>query len=102
MHIKVNGKDAGFKIWAPYELDISEYLTEGDNEIELTLVGNLRNMQGPFHLKEGECYAVNPWQFHREYNVIAAGACGEGDKTRHDVLAHWDDSTVLVHYGLEV
>ena len=102
VHIKVNGKDAGFKLWAPYELDISEYLTKGDNEIELTMIGNLRNMQGPFHLKEGECYAVSPWVFHREYNVIAAGACGAGDKNRHDVLPHWDDDICLVHYGLEV
>ena len=89
-------------MWAPYEVDISDYLVVGDNELELTLLGNLRNMQGPFHLKDGESYAVNPWRFYREYNIIAAGAAGAGDKNRHDVLSHWDDSICLVHYGLEV
>ena len=102
IHLKVNGREVTTRMWAPYEVDISDYLVEGDNELELTLLGNLRNMQGPFHLKEGESYAVNPWRFYREYNIIAAGAAGAGDKTRHDVLAHWDDGICLVHYGLEV
>lgn len=102
IHIKVNGKEVATRIWAPYDLDISEYLVAGENEIELTLLGNLRNMQGPFHLRDGESYAVNPWRFYREYNIIAAGAAGAGDKNRHDVLAHWDDGICLVHYGLEV
>ena len=101
IHLKVNGREVATRMWAPYEVDISDYLVEGDNELELTLLGNLRNMQGPFHLKEGESYAVNPWRFYREYNIIAAGAAGAGDKTRHDILAHWDDGICLVHYGLE-
>jgi len=103
IHIKVNGKDAGFRMWAPYELDITEYLAEGENEIELTLVGNLRNMQGPFHLKEGESYQVSPFSFVREYNVIVSGlgdAAPKGEDC-HDVLEQWDDDICLVHYGLE-
>ena len=103
VHIKVNGKDAGFKMWAPYELDISEYLVKGENEIELTLIGNLRNMQGPFHLKEGESYQVTPFSFVREYNVIVSGlgdAAPKGEAC-HDVLEQWDDDICLVHYGLE-
>ena len=102
IHLKVNGIEVATRMWAPYEVDISDYLVVGDNELELTLLGNLRNMQGPFHLKEGESYAVNPWRFYREYNIIAAGAAGAGDKNRHDILAHWDDGICLVHYGLEV
>ena len=102
IHLKVNGIEVATRMWAPYEVDISDYLAEGDNEIELTLLGNLRNMQGPFHLKEGESFAVNPWRFYREYNIIAAGAAGAGDKNRHDILEHWDDGICLVHYGLEV
>ncbi len=103
IHIKVNGNDAGFKMWAPYELDISEHLTEGENEIELTLLGNLRNMQGPFHLKEGESYDVTPFSFVREYNVIVSGLGDTAPKGEdcHDVLEQWDDGICLVHYGLE-
>ena len=102
IHLRINGKEVAAVMWSPYELDVSEYLVAGKNEIELTLLGNLRNMQGPFHLKEGECYSVSPWRFYREYNIIAAGACGAGDKNRHDVLDHWDDGICLVHYGFEV
>lgn len=101
IHLRINGREVAAVMWSPYELDVSEYLVAGKNEIELTLLGNLRNMQGPFHLKEGESYSVSPWCFYREYNIIAAGACGAGDKNRHDVLPHWDDGICLVHYGLE-
>ena len=102
IHLRINGREVAAVMWSPYELDVSEYLVAGKNEIELTLLGNLRNMQGPFHLKEGESYSVSPWCFYREYNIIAAGACGAGDKNRHDVLPHWDDDICLVHYSLEV
>lgn len=98
IHIRVNGKDAGFKIWSPYELDISEYIVKGENTIELTILNNLRNMQGPFHLKEGESYAVCPRSFYREYNIIAPDGRPEDC---HDVLPWWDDDICLVHFGLE-
>ena len=65
IHVKVNGKEAGYLIWNPYELDISEYLVKGENKIELTLVNNLRNLLGPHHLEDGECFAVGPAQFYK-------------------------------------
>ena len=46
--------------------DVSEHINIGENEIELTLTNNLRNMQGPFHLEEGESYRVTPRAFYKE------------------------------------
>ena len=53
-------------MWEPFEADVSDYINIGDNEIELTLTNNLRNMQGPFHLEEGESYRVSPTSFYKE------------------------------------
>ena len=64
---KVNGKNVGTFMWEPYTSDISGYLVKGENEISLTLVNNLRNMQGPFHLGNiGEAYDVGPTEFYKE------------------------------------
>ena len=63
---KINGKEIQKLMWEPYSADISELIDEGNNEIELTLVNNLRNMQGPFHLSECESYLVMPPDFYKE------------------------------------
>ena len=63
---KVNGKEVETFMWEPFTADLSEYLVKGENEIQLTLVNNLRNMQGPFHLPEGEAYGVGPDKFYKE------------------------------------
>lgn len=63
---KINGKKVSEKMWEPFMTDVSEYINIGENEIELTLTNNLRNMQGPFHLEEGESYRVTPRAFYKE------------------------------------
>ena len=63
---RINGKEIRQFMWEPYTADVSDLLVDGDNEIELTLVNNLRNMQGPFHLSEGEDYACRPGSFYKE------------------------------------
>jgi hypothetical protein len=85
-------------MFGPYDISIGEYLTLGENELELTILNNLRNMQGPFHMKDGECYCVGRNVFYRESNVFnhANGA----DDTCHDIASYWDDDVCLVHFGI--
>lgn len=98
VHISVNGKEIATKMFAPYETSLSEALSVGENEITLKIVNNLRNMQGPHHLKEGECHFVGRNVFYRESNVLyhKKGATEEC----HDVMPSWDDDICLVHFGL--
>jgi hypothetical protein len=98
VHLAVNGKAVAEKIWSPYEVDLSDYLVTGENIFEITVLGNLRNMQGPFHLKEGESYNVCPSHFYREPNVITTRS---EDMEKVEVLSWWDDDICLVHFGLE-
>ena len=63
---EINGKKVGTFLWEPFRADVSRFVTKGENEITLTLVGNLRNMQGPFYLSEGESYQVSPASFYKE------------------------------------
>ena len=98
IHLSVNGREVGVRMFGPYDVSLSDHLVPGENEIKLTVVNNLRNMQGPTHLKVGESYVVGREAFYRESNVFrhAPGA----DDTCHDVLPQWDDDVCLVHYGI--
>lgn len=60
---KINGTEIPPFMWEPYFADVSELVREGRNKLELTLINNLRNMQGPLHLTEGESYYVCPPSF---------------------------------------
>jgi len=62
--VKVNGKAAGRMMFSN-RLDLSEYLTVGENEIELTLTVGNRNLLGAFHTQEQEPRSVGPYTFER-------------------------------------
>ena len=45
--LMVNGKDAGAKYWYPFVYDVSEYIKESENDIEIILSTTLFNVMGP-------------------------------------------------------
>ncbi len=49
--VRVNGRSAGIIGWPPYELDLSGLVTEGQNEVEVEVLGSLKNLLGPHHGK---------------------------------------------------
>ena len=62
--VAVNGKEAG-RLMLSRTLDLSPYLKEGENVLDLTLsVGN-RNLLGPHHTVEEEGIAVGPGTWER-------------------------------------
>ena len=98
VHISVNGKEAGVKLYAPYDVDISEYLKVGENTIEIKIVNNLRNMQGPLHLDANDGAWIGPASFFRESNVFRHEE-GKGEDC-HDVFADFTSDIRLVNFGL--
>ncbi len=97
VHIAVNGEHVATRMFPPYRVDISAYLRPGKNNIELRIVNNLRNMQGPFH-RGAEIHLAAPESFYRESNVFRAkrGA----DESCHDVFDDYYDDYCLVKFGL--
>jgi hypothetical protein len=47
--VAVNGKEAGYIGWQPWECDVSDFLRPGANTIEVTVIGTLKNTLGPHH-----------------------------------------------------
>ena len=47
--VTVNGKPAGFIDAPPYECDVTRWIKRGGNNIEVTVIGTLKNTLGPHH-----------------------------------------------------
>lgn len=47
--INVNGKPAGHIAWRPWECEVTDLIHPGRNEIEVVVIGTLRNTLGPLH-----------------------------------------------------
>lgn len=77
IRVRVNGQAVRTLIQTPFCVDISAYLHEGENTLELTLVNNLRNLMGPLHHVGGELLACGPSDFYAEpciWNGYRGGA----------------------------
>ena len=96
--LKVNGKDVATKLYAPYNVELGDYLVEGKNKFEITIINNLRNMMGPHHLKNEEERWVSPGTFYKESNIFEHPR-GVGADC-HDVLPNFRDAYLLVNFGL--
>ena len=81
---KVNGKSAGDITSAPYELDVTDLLTDGENSIRITLYGSLRNMLGPHHISIAPslikfispAHFTNHANFSETYSCVPFGIAG--------------------------
>jgi hypothetical protein len=47
--VRVGEKRAGFIAFAPFELDITDFLSTGQNTVSVVVYGTLKNMLGPHH-----------------------------------------------------
>ena len=60
--VLVNNEKAGIIAWSPEELDITNLLKEGENEITIRIVGSLKNTFGQFYQKEENwIYGPHGW-----------------------------------------
>ncbi len=64
--VSVNGNSCGVLPWAPFELDVTEHIRDGENEIAIEVVGSRRNVLGPMHLAGGKPGWTGPGQFRTE------------------------------------
>jgi hypothetical protein len=47
--VNVNGKEAGYIGWPPWQCDVTKEIKRGDNTIEVIVIGTLKNTLGPHH-----------------------------------------------------
>lgn len=87
----INGKYAGLFAFAPFEINVTELLQNGENKIEIMLLSGNRNLLGPHHKPLGESYSVGPSTF--------SDVCGWADDPS---LPTWTDNYNFVLFGAEL
>ena len=60
--VRVNNELAGIVQQPPYSADITKHLLSGENKIEVTVYGSLKNLLGPHH-NVTRYGIVTPWSF---------------------------------------
>lgn len=60
--VLVNEQSAGIIAFEPYELDISDFIKTGTNDIEVRVTGSLKNLLGP-HFKNPAPGLASPWNW---------------------------------------
>ena len=80
-HVHINTRHVGTTAWQPHQVDISAGLQAGENTIDITLVGTLRNLLGPHHLNGGDLSWTGPGEFR--------------DRNR------WTDDYILAPFGFD-
>jgi len=68
--VYVNGKEAGKIMFPPYEVEVTELIQSGENEVKIRLVGTLRNALGPLHYKGGDPSFIGPETFRDAANWV--------------------------------
>jgi hypothetical protein len=62
--VTVNGQTAGYIAYRPWRCDVTKWIKPGQNTIEVTVIGTLKNTLGPHHNNPG-AGAAWPSMFHR-------------------------------------
>ena len=60
--VYVNGQKAGMIAFNPYRLDVTPYLKPGDNQVEVRVIGSLKNLLGP-HYRNPAPGLASPWHW---------------------------------------
>ena len=87
--VKVKIGDIEKTLLTDNRIPLSDFAVKGKVKAEITLINNLRNMLGPHHLNEGECYYVGPWSFFKEKCIWA---------TEDNI--DWNDGYCFVESGI--
>ncbi len=63
--VKVGGQVVDTVLWAPFEVDVTEYVQAGANEFSVEVAGDLFNFYGPHHHPAGVSAGRDPggWDF---------------------------------------
>ncbi|QHQ61014.1 hypothetical protein Ana3638_09735 [Anaerocolumna sedimenticola] len=99
IQIYINDKLVKHSLWAPYKADITDYVIEGKNKIVLKLFASNRNLLGPHHHIDGECYNVGPESFTGKWSWVERKSEADATEILDRTKNYWTDSYCFVEFG---
>lgn len=100
MKIYLNHNLIKDSLWAPYRADITDVVTEGENLLEIKLYASNRNLLGPHHHINGECYNVGPESFTGKWSWVERKSEADATEIKDRTKNYWTDRYSFVHFGL--
>lgn len=98
--VSVNGQHVKDSLWAPYEADITDFAAEGENEIRLHVFSSNRNLLGPHHHINGECYNVGPESYTGKWSWVERESEADATDIESRTKNYWTDSYCFVTFGI--
>lgn len=100
--VYVNGKFVKDSFWAPYDIDITEAAVDGENEITLEVYASNRNLFGPHHNINGECYNVGPESYTGKWSWVERKSEADATDIYDTEKDYWTDTYCFVEFGLQL
>lgn len=100
--VKVNGKDLPTVFCSPWEADVTDAIRPGNNSVELTLTGSLRNLMGPYHCIGGEFNVMGPATFSGRHSWpnLEPGDNDWYEKRKTGNTRLWRDDYFCIPFGM--
>jgi len=86
-------------LWAPYTADITDTVKEGENEVKIVLYASNRNLLGPHHNIDGECYNVGPESFTGKWSWVERRSEADATEIADRNKNYWTDTYSFVEFG---
>jgi hypothetical protein len=100
IHVYMNGQLVKKSYWAPYQINVTDYIHEGKNKLELKLYASNRNLFGPHHHIHGECYNVGPESFTGRWSWVERKSEADATEIFDRDKNYWTDQYNFVSFGI--
>jgi hypothetical protein len=100
MKVFVNDILVKDSLWAPYTADITQAARDGENTVKIQLFASNRNLLGPHHHIDGECYNVGPESFTGKWSWVERKSEADATEITDRDKNYWTDTYSFVEFGL--
>lgn len=98
--VYINDRLVKDSLWAPYTADITDLVVDGENKVSLKLYASNRNLLGPHHHIDGECYNVGPESFTGKWSWVERKSEADATEVIDLDKNYWTDTYSFVDFGL--
>lgn len=100
MKVSVNDIPVKTSLWAPYTADITQAVKNGENTVKVQLFASNRNLFGPHHHIDGECYNVGPESFTGRWSWVERKSEADATEIIDRTKNYWTDTYSFVDFGI--
>lgn len=98
--VYVNGEFVKDSLWAPYCADITDMVNDGINTVTFVVYASNRNLFGPHHHCDGECYNVGPESFTGKWSWVERKSEADATEIFDMDKNFWVDTYCFVEFGV--